>query len=201
MVDEEEDHHETPDMSEVYTLPHQHINLSDFNDKGGMILDIGGSGEGIVGIFKGQKVVAIDRNKRELMGTKNAALKIVMDAKELKFLDDSFDTATVFFSFMYMPEEDLESVMAELWRVLNPGGELLIWDAIVEVPKEELVKKYFLVMMTVHFPDGSKVEAGYGHFLKNQGAEMFLKPAEKIGFNVLEKSEDECTIFARLQKP
>ena len=201
MADEEEDHHERPDMSEVYALPHQHIYLSDFNDKGGLILDIGGGGEGIVGLLKGQKVVAIDRNKRELMGTKNAALKIVMDAKELKFLDDSFDTATVFFSFMYMPEEDLESVMAELWRVLNPGGELLIWDAIVKVPKEELVKKYFLVMMTVHFPDGSKVEAGYGHLLKNQRAEMFLKPAEKIGFNVLEKSEDECTFFTRLQKP
>ena len=201
MADEEKDHHETPDMSEVYTLPHQHIYLSDFNDKVGLILDIGGGGEGIVGLLKGQKVVAIDRNKRELMETKNAALKIVMDAKELMFLDDSFDTATVFFSFMYMPEEDLESVMTELWRVLNPGGELLIWDAIVKVPKEELDKKYFLVMMTVHFPDGSKVEAGYGYFLKNQGAETFLKPAEKVGFNVLEKKKDECTFFARLQKP
>ncbi len=201
MTDKKSDHHATPDMSEMFVLPHQHIHLSKLDAKFNLILDVGGGGEGIIGNLMGAKVVAIDKNKRELMETNNEALKVVMDAKELKFVDDSFDAATVFFTLMYMPDKDLETVMSELWRVLKPGGELLIWDTIVKVPPEEKDKKYFLVTMNVHFPDDSEIEAGYGYFLKDQTTETFLVPAQKVGFKVLEKKENDYTFFLQLQKP
>ena len=58
-------------------------------------------GEGIIGNLNGNQVVAIDKNERELKETQNEALKIVMDATELKFLSQSFDVCTSFFSLMY----------------------------------------------------------------------------------------------------
>lgn len=197
----DEDHHDAPDMSEVFVLPHQQIHLSKLDAKLNWILDVGGGGEGIIGNLMGAKVVAIDKNKKELTETKNDALKVVMDAKELKFVDDSFDAVTVFFTLMYMPEADLETVMAELWRVLKPGGELLIWDAIVKIPPEEKDKKYFLVMMNVHFPDGSETETGYGYLLRDQQPDLFLQPAQKVGFKLLDQKVDDFLFYARLGKP
>ena len=45
----------------------QHINMSDV-ELSGRILDIGGGGEGIIGLLKGERVVAIDRREAELKG-------------------------------------------------------------------------------------------------------------------------------------
>jgi len=47
----------------------------------------------------GEKVIAIDFKKEELLETADGPLKIIMDARELKFLDESFQTVTAFFSF------------------------------------------------------------------------------------------------------
>lgn len=64
----------------------------------GGILDIGGGGEGVIGLCYGEKVVAIDLRKDELEQAPDGPLKIVMDAKELSFLEDSFDAVA---SFLY----------------------------------------------------------------------------------------------------
>ncbi|MHA2041870.1 MAG: hypothetical protein ACW975_08405, partial [Candidatus Thorarchaeota archaeon] len=88
------DHHSEIDMSEVYQLPHQQVSLSDFPSDEEWILDIGGGGEGIIGRLKGRQVVAIDKRRPELEGTSSDALKLVMDARELQFLEKSFGTVT-----------------------------------------------------------------------------------------------------------
>ena len=73
----------------------------DHLDHKGMILDIGGGGEGVIGKLMGEKVIAIDFKKEELLEAAEGPLKIIMDARELKFLNESFQTVTAFFSFMY----------------------------------------------------------------------------------------------------
>jgi ubiquinone/menaquinone biosynthesis C-methylase UbiE len=60
----------------------------------GFILDIGGGGEGVIGKLNGKQVIAIDKNKEELEEAHNKALKIIMDAADLKFLPNSFDVCT-----------------------------------------------------------------------------------------------------------
>ncbi|TFF89622.1 MAG: methyltransferase domain-containing protein, partial [Promethearchaeota archaeon] len=66
-------------------------------DLNGRILDIGGGGEGVIGQLKGAQVVAIDLRADELMEAADGDyLKVIMDAKQLKFLDDYFDTITAF---------------------------------------------------------------------------------------------------------
>jgi ubiquinone/menaquinone biosynthesis C-methylase UbiE len=70
----------------------------------GRILDNGGGGEGVIGQLKGEIVVAIDLKKSELeSGIKSGdtkSLKIIMDATNMKFIDNSFKTVTAFFSMM-----------------------------------------------------------------------------------------------------
>ncbi|MHA2602172.1 MAG: class I SAM-dependent methyltransferase [Candidatus Thorarchaeota archaeon SMTZ1-83] len=193
------DHHSEIDMSEVYQLPHQVVSLSDFPCDEEWILDIGGGGEGIIGQIKGRQVVAIDNKMPELEGTASDALKLVMDAKELQFLENSFGIATIFFTLMYVPFEDLDTIFSEIARVLKPGGELLMWDVNVEVPEDiDSKMKYFIVPLSVSFPDGTRNETGYGAYLRNQNLETFLAVAANHGFEVIEKEQQDLVFYARL---
>jgi ubiquinone/menaquinone biosynthesis C-methylase UbiE len=193
------DHHHELDMSEVYQLPHQEVSLSDFPPGEEWILDIGGGGEGIIGRIKGRQVVAIDKRKPELEGTTSDALKLVMDAKELQFLENSFGTVTIFFTLMYMPLEDLDTIFSEIARVLKPGGELLMWDVKVEIPPDLDPKiKYFMVPLTVTFPDGTTNETGYGAYIRNQNLDSFITVAAAHGFELEETKATDLTFYARL---
>jgi ubiquinone/menaquinone biosynthesis C-methylase UbiE len=193
------DHHSEINMSEVYQLPPQQVSLSDFPSDDEWILDIGGGGEGIIGRLKGRQVVAIDKRRPELEGTTSDALKLVMDARELQFLEKSFGTVTIFFTLMYMPFEDLDTIFSEIARVLKPGGELLMWDVKVEVPADLDSKiKYFMVPLTVTFPDGSTNETGYGAYIRNQSIESFVTVATAHGFELEESEANDLTFYARL---
>ncbi len=95
----------------------------------GYVLDIGGGGEGIIGRLPGLHVISIDRRKDELSEAPDGPLKIVMDARDLKFADSGFSVVTAFFSFMYFETEaDIQAALTEACRVLKPGGSLRIWD-------------------------------------------------------------------------
>lgn len=93
-------------------------------DVAGHILDLGGGGEGVIGRLRPDQVVAIDPNRRELEGAAPGPLKVVMDARDLQFLDDTFAAATSFFTLMYIAGSDHE-VFAEVSRVLAPGAPVL----------------------------------------------------------------------------
>ncbi len=193
------DHHKETSMDEVFFLPHQEIRLTDFDCNEGWVLDIGGGGEGIIGILKGREVIAIDHRKREVEETTNEALKIVMDARELKFLDESFWTATAFFTFLYVPWDDCESIFSEIYRVLKPGGKFLIWDASFQIPSD-CNKKIYAVELTVLLPDGRKIETGYGAHIRDQDLDCFLKMSERHKFKIVEKKRSDKIFFIRLRK-
>jgi hypothetical protein len=63
----------------------------------GYVLDIGGGGEGVIGRMEGLQVVAIDTREDELLEAPEGPLKVVMDARDLQFLDGTFFAATAFF--------------------------------------------------------------------------------------------------------
>ncbi len=97
----------------------------------GLILDIGGGGEGFVGQIYGKKCISIDKREDELLECENDSLKIVMDASQMTFVNESFEKVTCFFSLMYMDEDIKKKVLAEGNRVLKKGGVLEVWDSIV----------------------------------------------------------------------
>jgi ubiquinone/menaquinone biosynthesis C-methylase UbiE len=148
----------------------------------GLILDIGGGGEGIIGKLNGRQVVAVDTSERELQETQNKALKVVMDATDLKFLPESFDVCTSFFSIMYIPNDKHLKVFKEAYRVLKKGGKFLMWD--VRIPEKRGDYKAFLVRLKVRLPT-EETEAGYGVKWKTQNIEHFKVLAQKSKFKII----------------
>lgn len=196
----QEDTHKRPSMDSILKFEQQTVTVDDFAAEG-FILDIGGGGEGVIGQLKGRQVIAIDIRKRELEEAPPGPLKIVMDARDLKFLDDVFNTATVFFTFMYIAPGDHQKVFEELLRVIKPGGRLLIWDVIFPAVTDE---KKTMAIFPFHFilPD-KEIRTGYGVRLPEgeQGLAHFVELAEKNGFQIVTHKEKDSWFFLEARKP
>jgi len=177
----------------------QMVTVEDFSAEG-FILDIGGGGEGVIGQLKGQQVIAIDISKRELEEAPPGPLKIVMDARDLKFLDKTFNTATVFFTFMYIASGDHLKVFEELQRVLKPGGRLLIWDVIFPEMTDK-TKNTALFLFTFKLPD-REIGTGYGVRRPEgeQGLAHFMELAEKSGFKIVSHKTEDRWFFLEVEK-
>ena len=153
----------------IFFLEKQVVEVDHFEARG-HILDIGGGGEGIIGQLKGAQVIAIDRERHELEQAPPGPLKIVMDARELQFLDSTFETVTVFFSLMYVRERaDCARVLGEVYRVLQPGGRCLIWDAVLP-SRPDAGKDVVAFPLEVRLPDWT-VQTGFqvvGHQVRDR---------------------------------
>lgn len=177
----------------------QTVVVEDFAAEG-LILDIGGGGEGVIGQLKGQQVIAIDISKRELVEAPPGPLKIVMDARDLKFLDNTFNTATVFFTFMYIASVDHQKVFEELHRVLKPGGRLLIWDVFFPALTDKKKTKALFLFKFI-LPD-REIKTGYGVRRPEgeQGLAHFMELAKKTGFQIVSHKEEDRWFFLEVVK-
>ena len=195
------DHHTELTEDQVYLFERQDVTVEDFPSLG-FVLDIGGGGEGIIGILKGQAVVAIDFRAEELAEAADGPLKVVMDARDLQFLDETFETATAFFSLMYFKNRaDYERVLGEVYRVLKPGGQFLVWDVSVERPAG-VDQEIYVVPLLVRVP-GREIETGYGQRWPEEAHDIsfYVGLAEGSGFRLLEQEERGRAFFLRLEKP
>ncbi len=176
------------------------VAIEDF-EATGLILDIGGGGEGVIGRLKGRQVIAIDPNRRELEEAAEGPLKIVMDARELLFLDQAFRAVTSFYTLMYIREEDaLRRIFDEVHRVLTRDGRFLIWDAVLP-PRTEKGKDIAVVPLTIRLPE-EKLTVGYGTSWPTggRGTELYLRLAREAGFTVTGLQEEGSRFFLELKK-
>ncbi len=178
--------------------------MNDF-EAHGYILDLSGSGEGIIGRMKPKQVVAIDLYKRELEELPAGPLKIVMDARDLKFLDGSFRTATAFFMLMYVKPADHEKIFQEVFRVLAPGGRFLVWDVILPPRPADVDKAKDMAVFPFLFklPSQQEIKTGYGTFFPPavQDLRYYTHLAERAGFRASTQNEKGRTFFLELRKP
>jgi len=158
------------------------IDLSKISFKG-KILDIGGGGEGIIGQINGENTIAIDPLKEELEEAASGPVKIVMNAKDLLFIDHSFETVTSFFTFMYIPNIDHLRVFEEIYRVLKLDGEFIMWD--VKIPQNINNEPVFIIFLEIALPN-KKVFTGYGQKWsdKLQDTNYFIELGNRVGFQV-----------------
>ncbi|MHA1228698.1 MAG: class I SAM-dependent methyltransferase [Candidatus Hodarchaeales archaeon] len=184
---------------DFYRIKPQIIDLSTFSCRQGWVLDIGGGGEGVIGHLLGKRVIAIDKSREELEETQNESLKIIMDARNLLFLDNVFQTITMFFTLMFLQENEIEIVFNEISRVLIKEGDLFIWDITIE-DNEIAGKKYVQLPLTVILPYGKRIMTGYGTKAKKQNIEDFINLATKHQLALLEKSKNDKTFSLHFRK-
>jgi ubiquinone/menaquinone biosynthesis C-methylase UbiE len=118
----------------AYALKVQHIReglvLSEGERVKGWILDLGGNtaGEATVLAQEGFNFIVGDVNEVALDISQQRARKyglrspvyVALDAQELPFADNSFSAVSVIEALHHFP--DYKRVLAEIWRVLKPGG-------------------------------------------------------------------------------
>jgi SAM-dependent methyltransferase len=179
--------HPAIDKEHMFLAEQQIVPVTDSFRDDDLILDLGGGGEGIIGQLRGRQVIAVDMRKQELEDCAPGPIKVVADAKELPFLDEAFDAITAFFFFMYVPESDRASILAEAYRVLRPGGQCTIWDAMIP-SRGERTQDIFIVPVKAELPDRT-IETGYG--VRWEGREMSVgdvtQMAQSVGFIVVEE--------------
>lgn len=107
-----------------------------FRHATGNILDVGvGTGCNIPFYPKDSKVYGIDMSERMLDRARNRANDLScsvtlksMNLFALDFPDATFDTVTVTFVLLCLPDELQEPALKELKRVTKPGGQILVLD-------------------------------------------------------------------------
>jgi ubiquinone/menaquinone biosynthesis C-methylase UbiE len=166
----------------------------------GLILDIGGGGEGVIGQLKGDQVISIDINKQELIDAPSKNLKLVMDARDLKFIDNSFNTAAIFYTLMYIKSVDHEKVFSEVHRVLKPNGKLLIWDVDLSSSKDAIIKTSLYSFKFI-LPN-TTIKTGYGVHKEEteKNLQYYIELAKKTGFKVISSTQNGSSFYLEVQK-
>ena len=167
----------------------------------GYVLDIGGGGEGVIGRIEGLQVVAIDCREDELIEAPEGPLKVVMDARDLQFLDGTFFAATAFFSLMYFDDEaGLQATLAEVFRVLKPGGLFRVWDVDTSTLPES--SKPLFAVRIKFVVNGIASETAYGRPWPKQTRDhhYYSDLAEAAGFDHVDTEERGYTFCSTFRK-
>ena len=101
---------------------------------------------------------------------------------------------------MFIHPSDHAKVLQEIFRVLIPGGQFILWD--VEIPQRpELQKDMLVFTLQVNLP-ATVIYTGYGtpYTEKSLQLEDYVTLAKQIGFELIEQTRAGQTFFCRFQK-
>lgn len=139
--------------------------------------------EKIIGIDISDGMLNVGRAKIEKAGLENIIELLNGDSETIKFDNNAFDAVTVAFGVRNF--ENLEKGLAEILRVLKPGGKLVVLE--FSKPKMPGVKSFYQLYMKLICPNVGKL------FSKNRNAYKYLDesikkfPEGKNFTNILDK--------------
>lgn len=183
-----------PNLNQI--TPFQEISITKLPS--GSIIDIGGGGEGVIAQVGKERVTAIDKKQTEIDEAIDKAPEakwMVADALDLPFKNEEFDSATSFFSGMYMSNDDKKKMIREVFRVLPTGGEFWIWDSIIDTKKE-----MFLIVLTISLPEKEVFNTGYGTRIKFQNEEIYKEYLTEAGFSIEKINVNKYWFFIKAKK-
>ncbi len=137
--------------------------------------------EKITGIDISEGMLDIGRKKIEKLHLQNKIELLNGDSEAIFYEDDSFDAVTVAFGVRNF--QDLEKGLAEIYRVLRPGGKLIILEC--SKPSLPIIKNLYNFYMKFVTPKIGKLIS------KNDDAYQYLNnsvqqfPERKTFINIL----------------
>jgi len=165
-------------MFQALVNPKRNVQISEIPT--GLVLDIGGGGEGVIAQIGGPGIIAIDRYMSEISEARSKAPQaswMVTDGTQLPYPDNCLDHATAFFSCMYMSGDVKAKVFSETQRVLKDGGEFWIWDVPMTTKSD-----VFAFRLQVETPKIPTIKTIYGVKAKDQSAATICNQLQEIGF-------------------
>lgn len=123
----------------------------------------------IIGIDISDGMLEIGRKKVKKLGLENTIELLNGDSETINFDNDSFDAVTVAFGVRNF--QDLRKGLAEIKRVLKPGGRLVVLE--FSRPKSAFTKAFYNVYMKIVAPGMGKL------FSKNRNAYQYLDESIK----------------------
>ena len=120
--------------------------------------------EKVIGIDISEGMLEIGRNKIKKLLLEGCITLVKGDGETINFPDNSFDAITVAFGVRNF--EHLEKGLQEMYRVLKPGGQMVVLE--FSRPKNLIIKKLYNFYM-------DKVAPNFGNlFAKNKDAYQYL---------------------------
>ncbi|NWF94926.1 MAG: methyltransferase domain-containing protein [Candidatus Thorarchaeota archaeon] len=179
-----------PEARSRFETPLQEVTVERVS-KQGLIIDIGGGGEGIVSRVEGTRVCAVDIRLDEILEARIHGSEpqwIVADAEYLPFKDESFAISTLWFSLCYMRSwYKKHAVLKEVWRVLQEGATVSVLAS-----KIDCTEDVFVINIHYTLPDGTVSQVGYGvHGNQDQNPTTVTDMMSRSGFTVVLSEEHE----------